>query len=212
VNPHSPLESVVSVLLTVAALLAGNMLGAVIVLVWASATRVPWSALGFVPWDNWLREVTIATAGGVLLKIVMKTIVLPALGAPPLNATYHFLAGNAAALPAMILYVIVAAAFGEEIVWRAFLFERLRAFLGDAPRARVAIVGLSSILFGLAHLHDQGWPGVAQATITGAVFGTTFIRLRRIWPVMVAHAAFDLTAILMIYCDREEWFARLLWR
>jgi membrane protease YdiL (CAAX protease family) len=195
-----------------AALLAGNIAGPVIVLAWAAGTRLPWSELGFVRWPHWVRDTTIALAGGALLKMLIKIVVLPPLGAPPINAAYHFLAGNSRALPGLILTVVVAAGVGEEIVWRGFLVERLRAALGDAPRGRIAIVGISSVLFGLAHLHDQGWPGALQATMTGAVFGTIFIRRRCIWPVMVAHAAFDLTAILMIYWNREEWFARLLWR
>jgi hypothetical protein len=29
---------------------------------------------------------------------------------------------------------------------------------------------------------------------------------------MIAHAAFDLTAVLLIYFGREEWFARLVYQ
>jgi hypothetical protein len=43
-------------------------------------------------------------AGGVLFgaafKLAMKSVVMPLFGAPPVNATFHYLAGNQAALGA----------------------------------------------------------------------------------------------------------------
>jgi membrane protease YdiL (CAAX protease family) len=69
---------------------------------------------------------------------------------------------------------------------------------------------VTSILFALAHYWDQGVPGAVQATITGLVFGTTYARIRTIWPVMVAHAAFDVASVLMIYWNLEEPIGRLL--
>jgi hypothetical protein len=158
-----------------------------------------------------MRGTIVAVAAGALLKLALKIVVLPPLGVPPINAAYQYLTGNAAALPGMIFLVVVGAGFGEELIWRGFLFERLRALLGNGTAARILIVAVTSLLFGLAHFQGQGWPGAVQATFTGAVFGTTFMRLGVIWPVMIAHAAFDLTAVTMIYFGREEWFARLLW-
>ena len=54
-------------------------------------------------------------------------------------------------------------------------------------------------LFGLAHYHDQGFAGVEQSMITGLVFGASFAVTGRIWVLMCAHAAFDLTAFALIY-------------
>jgi membrane protease YdiL (CAAX protease family) len=44
---------------------------------------------------------------------------------------------------------------------------------------------------------------VEQATITGLVFGTIFAWTRSIWFVMIAHTAFDLMALGMIYYNLE---------
>ncbi|TMA33009.1 MAG: CPBP family intramembrane metalloprotease, partial [Deltaproteobacteria bacterium] len=55
----------------------------------------------------------------------MKAVVMPLFGAPAINPAYHYLAGNTAALPGMILAVIFGAGFGEEIFFRGYLFERL---------------------------------------------------------------------------------------
>ena len=107
---------------------------------------------------------------------------------------------------------MVAGGWGEETLFRGYLFERLGKLLGESPWARAAVVLLTSVVFGLLHLHDQGIAGAQQATITGLVFGSIFAATRQIWPLVVAHAAFDVTAVLIIYAGLERniahWFFR----
>jgi membrane protease YdiL (CAAX protease family) len=76
----------------------------------------------------------------------------------------------------------------------------------------VAIVGITSAIFGAAHLGDQRWPGVQQATIVGLVVGTIVAATGRIWLAMIAHAVFDLTALALIYWDLEAKVAHFLFR
>ena len=54
--------------------------------------------------------------------------------------------------------------------------------------------------------------GVEQATIVGLVFGTIFAVTGRIWMLIVAHAAFDLTALAMIYWNLESTVAHLVFK
>jgi membrane protease YdiL (CAAX protease family) len=61
-------------------------------------------------------------------------------------------------------------------------------------------------------LRHQGLTGVEQATITGLVFGTFFAITKKIWFVMFAHAAFDLTALAMIYWNIETDIAHLIFK
>jgi membrane protease YdiL (CAAX protease family) len=55
-------------------------------------------------------------------------------------------------------------------------------------------------------------PGVQQATIVGLVFGTLFAITGEIWMVMIAHAAFDVTAVAMIYWNLETAVAHLVFK
>jgi membrane protease YdiL (CAAX protease family) len=142
----------------------------------------------------------------------MKTIVMPLLGADPINQAYHYLAGNRAALPGAVYAMIVGAGFGEETVFRGYLFERLGKLFGPGVWAKTSIVLLTSVLFGLAHYHVQGLAGVEQATITGLVFGTIFAVTGRLWMLMCAHAAFDLTALAIIYWNLESAVAHLVFK
>jgi membrane protease YdiL (CAAX protease family) len=137
---------------------------------------------------------------------------MPLLGANPINQAYHYLAGNTAALPGMILAFIIVAGFGEETLYRGWMFERLGKLLGKAVWARTLTVLLTSVVFGLAHYSGQGLAGAEQAIITGLVFGTIFAVTGRIFLVMVVHAAFDLMALAIIYWDIETDVAHFIFK
>jgi len=142
----------------------------------------------------------------------MKAVVMPLLGADPINPTYHFLVGNRAALPAAVWSAIVAAGWGEETLFRGYLFERLGKLFGPSVGAKALIVLITSVGFGLAHYPEQGLAGAEQATITGLLFGTIFAATGRLFMPMCVHAAFDLTAIAMIYWNLESKVAHLVFK
>jgi membrane protease YdiL (CAAX protease family) len=201
-----------AILVIIAADLLAKPVSALMVLAWAWRSRTPWRDLGFVRPRSWPAAIVIGVAIGVALKLVMKAVVMPLLGAPSINQAYHFLVGNRAALPAMLYAIVAGAAFGEETLFRGFAFERLHKLFGSSTGATIAIVVLTSLLFGIAHYHDQGLPGVQQAVIVGLVFGSIFARTGSLVIPMVAHAAFDLTALWIIYWDLEEEVGRAIFR
>lgn len=197
-------------------LLTGNYpvapAGAVLVLLWMHWTRTPWREIGYVRPQSWLATVAVGIVFGSAFKLLMKMIVMPLLGADPINHAFHYLAGNRAALPGVIYAMIVGAGFGEETVFRGFLFERLGKLLGSGLWARTSIVLLTASLFAAGHYSLMGFAGVEQAIFTGLVFGTIYAVTGRIWMVMVAHAAFDLTAVAIIYWDLESVVAHLVFK
>ena len=187
-------------------------LGAILVLVWARRSRTPWREIGYVRPVSWIGSLAIGIAFGIAFKFLMKAVVMPLLGADPINQAYHYLAGNTAALPGMLVAVIVVAGFGEETVFRGYLFERFGKLFGSGVGAKTAIVLFTSVWFGLLHYPEQGLAGAEQATIFGLVFGTIFAVRGRIWMLMIAHAAFDVTAVLIIYWDLEVYVAHLVFK
>ncbi|HEV2045203.1 MAG TPA: type II CAAX endopeptidase family protein [Chthoniobacterales bacterium] len=195
-------------ILSILLILAGNFVvapvSAVLVLVWAQLSRTPWREIGYVRPKSWTRTLVIGIVFGVAFKFAMKAIVMPLLGTPPINQAYHFLAGNTAVLPGMLFVLIVNAGFGEETFFRGWMFERLGKLFGFAVWAKTFIVLLTSVSFSAAHYASQGLPGVEQAIFTGLVFGTIFALTGRIFMLMIAHAAFDLTALAMIYWNFES--------
>ena len=203
-------------ILAILIILAGNFLvaplSAIFVLVWVQLSRTPWREIGYVRPKSWIRSVAIGVTFGCVFKLVMKAIVMPLLGADPINHAYHFLAGNTAALPGMLLTLIIVAGFGEETVFRGWMFERLGKLLGSTLWARIFIVLLTSLWFASLHYKDQGLAGLEQAIFTGSVFGTIFAIRRRIFMLMVAHVAFDIAAVALIYWDIESEVAHLIFK
>jgi uncharacterized protein len=197
----------------------GNLLfvplSALLVIAWARASDTPWSALGFrrpKSTRSLVITLVVALVLGAVFKLVAKAVVLPLLGAPPENAAYRHLAGNEAALAGMIYLIVVGAGFGEETVFRGFLFERFRTGLGTSVRARVIAVVSTALLFGLVHFPEQGLPGVQQGMLVGLVFGAVYARTRSLLPLMAAHVGFDLVAVAIIYWQWEVAVATVFFR
>ncbi len=188
-------------------ILGGNYLfaplSAIFALVWAWLSRTPWRDLGLVHPRSWVRTIVSGIVFGVALKFAMKSIVMPLLGAPPVNGPFHFLAHNPAEVPWMLYIIFVNAGFGEEVLFRGWSFERFGKLLGHSGWAKLVAVLITSAWFGYAHYGFQGMPGVENATIVGLVFGSVFAVTGRLYLLMIAHVAFDLAAFAMIYWEWE---------
>jgi uncharacterized protein len=203
-------------ILAILIILAGNFvltpLSAVLILIWTKISNTPWRELGFVRPRSWAKTIVIGIIFGVAFKFLMKAIVMPLFGAPPINWAYHFVTGNSSVIPYMLYLIIVTAGFGEEVLYRAWMFERLGKLFGRAIAAKSGIVLITATLFAAAHYPGQGWPGVEQAFVVGLTFGSIFAATGQIFMLMIAHTAFDLTALWMIYYDLETPIAHLIFK
>lgn len=89
---------------------------------------------------------------------------------------------NIAVIPAALLALLnlIAVAFGEEITFRSYqvknLAEGFRKIAGERAAVMVAF-GISSVLFGLAHLMNPnvGWLSVLNVVLAGLLMGLGFI-------------------------------------
>ncbi len=79
----------------------------------------------------------------------------------------------------------------EELVFRAYLISRMEAATTSALFAVCASAGL----FAACHAY-QGMRGVTEAFVFAVVSGFGFVLLRRIWPLVLAHIAWNLFMIL----------------
>ena len=199
-----------SFLVVAAGSLVTAFLGALLAIAWAALSGTPWRDLGFVRPRNWALTIAGGVVLGVAFKLAMKSLVMPLLGAPPMNQAFQFLAGDKAAFHQLLPEIFLAAGFGEEVLFRAYLFNRLGRVIGRSPVATVATVIVTSVLFSAAHWVNQGVTGVQQGLVTGLVFGAIYARTRALPMLMIMHASFDLTAAYLIYHRLEttvaHWF------
>lgn len=179
-------------------------------LLWAWRSRTPLAELGLVRPRSWLRTIGLGIIGGIVFKLLMKTVVMPLLGAPPENAAFQSLRGNTGMLATMLVAVTLGAGFGEELTYRGFLFERIRTLVGDSKRTGVICVIVTSLIFGLIHLPEQHLFGAVQALLMGLVVGTIYAWTRELWLPVILHAVFDVVAVIIIYCGLETRLAHLL--
>lgn len=91
---------------------------------------------------------------------------------------------------ALVAYLACTAAFMEEGVYRGAWWAWLSARLGEA-RAAVPYVLSSAFVFAWIH-SEQGLHSVAAAGALGAVACLLYLRVRSLWPFVLAHAAMNL--------------------
>jgi len=203
-------------ILAILIILGGNLiippLSALLVLIWVKLSNTPWHEIGYVQPRNWPKTIALGIVFGVAFKFMMKALVMPLFGAPPINQAYKFVTGNSSMIPLMLFTMIVTAGFGEETFYRGWMFERLGKLFGQSSAAKIAIVLVTSILFASIHYPEQGLPGVEQAFVTGLIFASIFAVSGRLFMLMIAHAAFDLTALWMIYYGLETQIAHLIFK
>jgi membrane protease YdiL (CAAX protease family) len=84
-----------------------------------------------------------------------------------------------------IIYLV--SAFREEIFYRAYLCSRLRDF--GLNRTRTAI--LSALMFASVHVY-QGWASLPELFFFGLIFAGVFLNYRALWPLIVAHASYNI--------------------
>ncbi len=135
-----------------------------------------------------------AIAAFVVGAIVMANIVGIPEGAD--MSGYNYLSGNLPMLILALVAVYIVSSFGEEVVYRAFLINRIAELGGGGKTAwRVAVL-ISSVMFGFAHF---GWgaSGIVQTGFMGLALGVSYLVVgRNLWVTILAHAYMD--TILMV--------------
>jgi membrane protease YdiL (CAAX protease family) len=89
----------------------------------------------------------------------------------------------------MLVLNAVQAGLLEEVIVVGYLITRFEQVGWSAATA----VGASAVLRASYHLY-QGWGGFAGNLVLGLFFGAVFVRTRRVWPLVIAHALVDTLA------------------
>lgn len=87
----------------------------------------------------------------------------------------------------------ISAGIAEELVYRSFLIAALTLASGSVAIAVIVSVGA----FAISHAY-QGVVGVVRVAVLGAVLTVPFLLTGSVYPSMIAHAALDLLAGLVL--------------
>ena len=84
--------------------------------------------------------------------------------------------------------------FKEEIVDRGYVCARVL----DLGWGKPAAVLISALVFRIPHFY-YGWAPLIPIFVHGLIFALVFCSTRRIWPLVIAHSAYDLGLFALAY-------------
>ena len=85
-------------------------------------------------------------------------------------------------LTVMVFYPVFSA-YPQEIVFRAWIFHRYRCLFKN----EMALIVVSALVFGFAHLFFGNWIAIILSTLGGFVFAQTFARSKSVFFSAIEH-------------------------
>ncbi len=139
----------------------------------------------------------LALVGFIIGSVIMANIT----GIPESSdmSGYAYLKDNIWMLFLTLGGVYIVSSFGEEVIYRAFLINRISA-LGFAHKTgRIIAVILSAVVFGFAH-YSWGPMGIVQTGFMGLALGFCYLFMKkRLWILIFAHAYMDTILMVQMY-------------
>jgi membrane protease YdiL (CAAX protease family) len=172
-----------------------------------------WKAVGLNRPGAWRQTWIISLAGAGLLYGLVRLLKEPLtrLTGRPLDISlFEALRGDPVALLGGLLVVWCIAAFGEEMVFRGYMLNRIAQVLRGSKPGWTAAVGISSLIFGLGHIY-QGPTGMILSGMAGLVYcGAYLMDGRRLWAPVLIHGLYDTGAFLILYLNLDRSFLVIL--
>ena len=139
----------------------------------------------------------LAVTGFILGSIIMANITGIPEGSDMSN--YEYLQNNVPMLILTLCGVYIVSSFGEEVIYRAFLINRISELGFEPKTGRIIAVILSAIIFGLVH-YEWGAMGIVQTGFMGLAIGICYIKMKkRLWILILAHAYMDTILMIQMY-------------
>jgi membrane protease YdiL (CAAX protease family) len=112
---------------------------------------------------------------------------------------YDYLKDNIGMLFISLAGVYIVSSFGEEVIYRAFLINRISELAISTKYSSVIAVILSSIFFGFVH-YQWGPTGIVQTGFMGLAMGICYIKFKkRLWILILAHAYMDTVLLVQMF-------------
>jgi membrane protease YdiL (CAAX protease family) len=168
--------------------------------------RVQWKQLGFTRYRTWAKTLLLGIAFGVGLELFdlfgKQPLLTRLLGKPPDLSNFIAVRGNLKFALVAIALIWILAAFGEELVYRGYLMNRV-ADLGRGTRtAWIVSLFVISALFGFSH-YQQGLTGIIEEGSDGLILGLMYLAYRRNLAIpIVAHGVCDTIDIALLFLGK----------
>lgn len=132
---------------------------------------------------------------------VLGTVIMANISGMPESAdmsNYQYLHNNVFMLLLTLMGVYIVSSFGEEVIYRAFLINRLSELGLDSKYGKMAVVVISALIFGLAH-YEWGLTGIVATAFMGLVMGIFYLKYNNLWILVLAHAYMDTLLLVPLF-------------
>ena len=177
-------------------------------LAWTSlrVRGVQWRQIGFARYRNWATTLGLGIASGAGLELFdlfgKQPLLTQLLGRPPDLSGLPAVRGNLTLAMVLIVVIWFVAAFGEELVYRGYMMNRIAGLGRGSQMAWVLSLFLISAVFGVSH-YRQGLTGVIEEGSDGLILGLMYLACRRNLAVpIVAHGVCDTIDIVLLFLGK----------
>ncbi|HKO45859.1 MAG TPA: type II CAAX endopeptidase family protein [Pyrinomonadaceae bacterium] len=164
---------------------------------------IGWRSVGLKRPGRWRQTLLLGFAVGVVFQFfslyLLEPLIVRLTGKSIDLEQFAQVKGNVFVLVVFLLLVWTLAAFGEELVYRGYLMNRLAELAGGSGGAWAISLIVISILFGVVHFY-QGISGVITVIAAALVYGGLYLLSgRNLWAPIIAHGVYDTVAILLAF-------------
>ncbi len=168
--------------------------------------KIGWRGVGLTRYRSWKITLALGVAAGLLLEgfelFVSQPLLVRLLRKQPDLEDFRALTGNLKLTLIFIALAWILAAFGEEMVYRGYLMNRVADLLNRTRRAWIVSLIAVHLAFGLAHAY-QGWTGIIDEGLMGLLLGLIYLRTGRNLAVpIIAHGVQDSIDFVLIFLGK----------
>lgn len=168
--------------------------------------RSGWRAVGLSRYRSWPITLAAGVGAGLLLEafqlFVSQPFLVRVLGKQPDLEVFRAVHENIKLLLVFLVLAWALAAFGEEMVYRGYLMNRVAELLKRTPRAWIISLFVVHVGFGLAHAY-QGVTGIIDEGLMGLLLGVIYLRSGRNLSVpIIAHGIQDSIDFVLIFLGK----------
>jgi membrane protease YdiL (CAAX protease family) len=165
-----------------------------------------WRDVGLSLNRSWAKTLALGLGAGLLMEALELFVTQPflvwVLGKQPDLGDFKALHGNPKLLAVAIVLAWTVAAYGEEMVYRGYLMNRVADLMNRTRAAWIVSLLAVHIGFGFSHYY-QGWTGVIDEGLMGLLLALIYLGTKRNLAVpIVAHGVADTVDFLLIFLGK----------
>jgi len=179
-----------------------------LVLAWLSLRfrGLTWRDVGFALFRSWPTTLALGVLAGVSMEAMELFCTQPLLAIVfhemPDLSVFDRVQGNVKWLSVSLALTWTLFAFGEEIVFRGYLMNRVAGLFASPRTGWVVALVAANLVFGLSHF-NQGRTGICENFLDGLILGALYLACgRKLAVPIVAHGITDTLDFLLIFFHR----------